>query len=196
MSELRAIFETSRPLGAEDPATVPREGEFVEAHEPIRIKRGFHVPVTVQTTETTVLFGFQVSQHGTTRKSGKRMSIPLRLYREARMQALKRVLEIVQRHKPIYEEPRVSYAELMSNQEYVEEMRVGPAIDNHEALAMYVLIRQAEGAKLAEKILAFTQVGKKITRAPWDDPVTIDPALFRSLHLIAQKELRRLGTPA
>jgi hypothetical protein len=112
------------------------------------------------------------------------------------MEALNRVLQIVKKYGSDSCDGRVSYQNLMSNQEYVEEMRVGPAIDDPEALAMYVLIRQAEGTKLAEKILAFTQVEKKITRALWDDVVTIDPALFRSLHLIAQKELRRLGTPA
>lgn len=196
MSELRSFFNSARPLGASDPVVELREGESItEVKPPKRAKRGYYVDLLVESAlpeEVSVHLGFLVSKSAITRLQGDRYKVRLGLYRRARMEALNRVLQIVKKYDSDSYDGGVSYQDLMSNQEYVEEMRVGPAIDNPESLAMYVLIRNASG----EKILAFTPVKKKITRASWDDAVTIDPALFRSLNLIAQKELRRLGTPA
>lgn len=196
MSELRDFFNSVRPLGAKDPVVEFREGESItEVKPPKRAKRGYYVDLLVESAlpeEVSVHLGFLVSKSAITRLQGDRYKVRLGLYRRARMEALNRVLQIVKKYDSDSYDERVSYQNLMSNQEYVEEMRVGPPINDPESLAMYVLIRNASG----EKILAFTPVKKKITRASWDDRVTIDPELFRSLHLIAQKELRRLGTPA
>jgi hypothetical protein len=196
MFEVRTFFDSARPLGAPDPVTELREGESIsDVKPPKRAKRGYYVDLLVENgvpDDAPVHLGFLVSKQGTTRLQGERERLRLGLYRRARMEALARVLEIVGRHKPIPEEPPVSYQELMSHQEYVEDMRVGPAPDNPESLAFYALIKNREG----EKVIAFAPEKKKIVRVSWDDAATIEPVLFRTLHVLAQKELRRLGVPA